>query len=84
MNGIHGKFYELGLVRPRQGAIFGGVCAGVARRIGLGNGATRILFIVSMIVIPGSQILVYPILWIFMPRESTSVQHPTYGPPPTA
>jgi phage shock protein PspC (stress-responsive transcriptional regulator) len=29
----------------------------------------RILFVVTLIVIPGSQILVYPILWILMPSE---------------
>jgi len=81
MNGIHGKFYEQGLVRPRNGGMIAGVCAGVARRIGLGAGATRVLFIVSMIVIPGSQILVYPLLWILMPKESA---HPTYGSPPMA
>jgi phage shock protein PspC (stress-responsive transcriptional regulator) len=29
----------------------------------------RILFIVTLFVIPGSQILVYPLLWILMPSE---------------
>jgi phage shock protein PspC (stress-responsive transcriptional regulator) len=29
----------------------------------------RILFVVTLIVIPGSQILVYPLLWILMPSE---------------
>jgi phage shock protein C len=34
-------------------------------------GATmmRILFVVTLIVIPGSQIIVYPLLWILMPSE---------------
>ena len=85
MNGIQTKFYEQGLYRPRDGAVIAGVCAGVGRRFGLGPWATRALFILSLIVIPGSQILVYPILWILMPKESAAQTHqPTYGTPPMA
>ncbi len=62
-------FRRQGLVRPRQGRILGGVCAGLARRFGMAPWAMRILFIVTLIVIPGSQILIYPILWILMPSE---------------
>ena len=62
-------FRRQGLVRPRQGRILGGVCAGLARRFGIGATMMRILFVVTLIVIPGSQILVYPILWILMPSE---------------
>jgi phage shock protein C len=62
-------FRRQGLVRPRQGRIIGGVCAGLARRFGIAPWAMRILFIVTLIVIPGSQIIVYPILWILMPSE---------------
>jgi phage shock protein PspC (stress-responsive transcriptional regulator) len=62
-------FRRQGLIRPRQGRILGGVCAGLARRFGIGPWTMRILFIVTLIVIPGSQILIYPILWILMPSE---------------
>ena len=62
-------FRRQGLIRPRQGRILGGVCAGLARRFGIGPTMMRILFVVTLIVIPGSQILVYPILWILMPSE---------------
>jgi phage shock protein C len=62
-------FRRQGLVRPRQGRILGGVCAGLARRFGMGATTMRILFIVTLIVIPGSQIIVYPLLWILMPSE---------------
>ena len=71
-------FRRQGLVRPRQGRILGGVCAGLARRFGIGPWAMRILFVITLIVIPGSQIIVYPILWILMPSET-----PAYGPHPT-
>ena len=62
-------FRRQGLVRPREGRILGGVCAGLARRFGMGATTMRILFIVTLIVIPGSQIIVYPLLWILMPSE---------------
>jgi phage shock protein C len=62
-------FRRQGLLRPRQGRILGGVCAGLARRFGIAPWAMRILFVVALIVIPGSQIIVYPILWILMPSE---------------
>jgi phage shock protein C len=62
-------FRRQGLVRPRQGRILGGVCAGLARRFGMSATMMRILFVVTLIVIPGSQIIVYPLLWILMPSE---------------
>jgi phage shock protein C len=62
-------FRRQGLVRPRQGRILGGVCAGLARRFGVNATIMRILFVVTLIVIPGSQLIVYPILWILMPSE---------------
>jgi phage shock protein C len=58
-----------GLVRPRAGRVLGGVCAGLGRRFGLSPWAARLLFILVLMIIPGSQIIVYPILWIVMPSE---------------
>jgi phage shock protein PspC (stress-responsive transcriptional regulator) len=63
------SFRRQGLVRPRQGRILGGVCAGLARRFGMNATMMRILFVATLILIPGSQIIVYPILWILMPSE---------------
>jgi phage shock protein C len=62
-------FRQQGLVRPREGRVIAGVCAGLGRRFGLSPWTARILFMVVLIVIPGSQLLVYPILWILMPSE---------------
>ena len=62
-------FRRQGLIRPRQGRILGGVCVGLARRFGMNPTMMRILFVVTLIVIPGSQLIVYPILWILMPSE---------------
>ena len=58
-----------GLVRPREGRVLGGVCAGLGRRFGLSPWQARILFVLILMVIPGSQILIYPLLWILMPSE---------------
>lgn len=59
---------ERRLVRPRDDRWVAGVCAGLARRFGLSPGLVRLLFVLS-IVLPGSQVLVYLILWILIPSE---------------
>ena len=51
-------------------------CAGLGRRFGIAPWPARILFVLLLMVIPGSQILIYPILWILMPSEQT-VTRPT-------
>jgi phage shock protein PspC (stress-responsive transcriptional regulator) len=84
MNDIQKKFQDRGLIRSRDGAVIAGVCAGIGRRFDLSPWSTRALFVLSMLVLPGSQILVYPILWILMPKESTYVTPATYGTPPPA
>lgn len=69
MNGVQQAFSRQGLVRPRQGRVLGGVCAGLGRRFGLSPWIARLLFVVILMVLPGSQILVYPVLWLLMPAE---------------
>jgi phage shock protein PspC (stress-responsive transcriptional regulator) len=56
------------LVRPRQGRIVAGVCAGLARRFGWSPAAVRLLFLLSCLL-PGPQILVYLVLWVLVPAE---------------
>jgi phage shock protein C len=62
-------FRQQGLVRPREGRVIAGVCAGLARRFGISPFAARLLFVLALLIIPGSQIIVYPVLWILMPSE---------------
>ena len=62
MNDIHQSFAQQGLVRPREERVLGGVCAGLGRRFGIAPWPARILFLLLLIVIPGSQILIYPFL----------------------
>jgi phage shock protein C len=69
MNAVHDSMARQGLSRPRDGRILGGVCAGLARRFGLDPWIARLIFAVTLLAIPGSQILVYPVLWILMPAE---------------
>ena len=71
MENIHNTFREQGLVRPRDGRVFAGVIAGLGRRFGIDPWPARLLFVLVLLVLPGCQLLVYPILWILMPRETS-------------
>ncbi len=69
MTGIYESLWRSGLVRPLDGRVLGGVCAGLARRFGIDAWPMRWLFLIVLIVLPGSPLLIYPLLWIFMPGE---------------
>ncbi len=71
MTDIRSTFAQEGLIRPRDGKILGGVCAGIGRRFGLTPWISRLLFVLLLMVVPGSQLLIYPVLWILMPAEET-------------
>ncbi len=74
MNSIHENFQNQGLVRPREGRLLAGVVAGLGRRFGIDPWPARLLFVLLLLLIPGSQILIYPILWILMPSEDAPVR----------
>ena len=85
MSEIRQKFGQQGLVRPHDERVLGGVCAGLGRRFGVGAWTARILFVLLLMIIPGSQILIYPVLWILMPSEETfRAQTPQYPTVPAA
>lgn len=77
MNEIHARFADQGLVRPRQGRLLAGVVAGLGRRLGIDPWPARLLFVLILLVIPGSQLLIYPLLWILMPKEGWAPSTPT-------
>jgi phage shock protein PspC (stress-responsive transcriptional regulator) len=79
MNSVYDSMTRQGLVRPQEGRLLGGVCAGLGRRFGLDAWVARLLFVLILFVIPGSQILIYPILWVLMPSEKPA--HVTAYPP---
>jgi phage shock protein C len=65
---MEAKFRERGLIRPREGRWLGGVCAGLGLRYGIPAWKIRLLFVL-LIVLPGSSLLAYLILWLLMPPE---------------
>jgi phage shock protein C len=81
MSNIRQSFAHRGLVRPLEGRVLGGVCTGLGQRFGIAPWTARILFVLLLMVIPGSQILIYPVLWILMPSEETVSLHSMDTPP---
>ena len=69
METVHESMRRQGLVRPKDDRVLGGVCAGLGRRFGFDPWSARLLFILILLAIPGSQLIIYPILWILMPSE---------------
>ena len=80
MNDIQRSFAQQGLVRASEGRLLGGVCAGIGRRYGMGPWTARLLFLLVLMVVPGCQFLVYPILWILMPTEEAAAGATPQGP----
>jgi phage shock protein PspC (stress-responsive transcriptional regulator) len=56
------------LVRPRDGRVIAGVCAGLAKRYGLSTTAVRVIFLL-LIPLPGPILIIYLALWLIMPNE---------------
>lgn len=85
MNDIHEAFAQRGLLRAREERVLGGVCAGLGRRFGIAAWPARILFLLVLLLLPGSQLLIYPILWLLMPsEESVPATSAHIGPAPAA
>jgi phage shock protein C len=74
MESIHSTFATAGLARPQEGRVLAGVIAGLGRRIGLDPWPARLLFVLILLILPGSQLLIYPVLWILMPDEAPADQ----------
>jgi phage shock protein C len=88
MNTFREDLRRNGLARPRNGRVLGGVCSGLGRRFGIDPWPARLLFIIALMILPGSQLLIYPALWFLMPLDSVDapVPYEGYGTPqaPTA
>ena len=54
--------------RSRTDRWLGGVCGGIARSTGMDSWAWRLLF-AALFVCAGAGLLVYVLLWIFVPSE---------------
>lgn len=82
MDTVHSFFARLGLYRSSHDRVVAGVCAGLGRRVGLDPWPSRLLFVLLLLVVPGSQFLVYPLLWVLMPQDEVRGAD-SWGPPPT-
>jgi phage shock protein PspC (stress-responsive transcriptional regulator) len=56
------------LIRPRQGRVIAGVCAGVARHFGWSLTPLRLVWLL-LFLFAGAGGLLYIILWIVIPNE---------------
>lgn len=57
------------LSRPRDDRKIAGVCAGIARYLGVDVTLIRIIMVVLAIWPPGVGLIVYLVCWIVMPQE---------------
>jgi len=55
--------------RNKIDGVMGGVCAGIGDYIGLDHTIVRIIFVL-LVVFTGFPLIVYPILWIFVPKDT--------------
>ena len=72
------------LYRSRGERQLGGVCGGIAEYTSTDPTVIRVLFIVLALMGPG--LLLYPLLWVFVPEPSTPlpVRQPPMEPAPSA
>ena len=71
-----------GLRRSRTDRWIGGVCGGLAEAAGAPSWAWRILFVLTAFV-HGLGILIYVLLWIFVPADLPRLSAPAGSPAPT-
>lgn len=55
------------LQRSRDNRIIAGVCGGIAEYFGWSPSTVRLLFLLSLLL-PGTQVIIYLILWLVMPN----------------
>ena len=60
------------LVRPIRGRVLAGVCAALARRLGISVLLVRVLWII-LSFIPGPLWIAYVILWVVIPGEDRTI-----------
>jgi phage shock protein PspC (stress-responsive transcriptional regulator) len=62
---------EKRLTRVEDGRVIAGVCAGLARYLGVDPTVVRIIFVLLALFAAGG-VLIYLILWLLMPVESAA------------
>ena len=59
-------------VRPREGRMIAGVCAGIGQFFGIDANLVRIVFAVVTVFSAGAAALVYLVGWVIVPEEGES------------
>lgn len=62
---------EKRLTRVEDGRVIAGVCAGLARYLGVDPTVVRIIFVLLALFAAGG-VLLYLILWLLMPMEAAA------------
>lgn len=62
---------EKRLTRVEDGRVIAGVCAGLARYLGVDPTVVRIIFVLLALFAAGG-VLLYLILWLLMPMETAA------------
>ena len=57
------------LRRDTRNKVVAGVCAGLARQLGVSPNGLRLAFVLSCIL-PGPQFVAYIVLWIVIPKDT--------------
>jgi phage shock protein C len=70
-NNIKNELQGKKLVRPREGRMIAGVCAGVANYLKVDPAIVRLAAVVLAVFTAGTAALVYAAGWILMPEEET-------------
>ncbi len=63
---------EKKLTRVEEGRMIAGVCAGLARYLGIDATVVRIIFVLLALFAAGG-VLLYLILWLIMPMDNSGV-----------
>jgi phage shock protein C len=78
--------YNGRVVRPYQGRMIAGVCAGIADAHGLDRGLVRLIAVLLLICGHGLTLIAYVVAWIALPNASVWYVPPVppqgYGAPP--
>ncbi len=69
-SGVHGSFLHQ-LSRSRTDHYLGGVCGGLGRHTDLPSWAWRVMFCLTSVYF-GAGLLIYALLWIFLPQEPSA------------
>lgn len=90
MDPIYEQMYKVGLVRSTTDKWIGGVCGGIANKIGADAGAVRLVTFLVMVLVAGSPFLLYAVAWLLMPDDTwvppidRGPQYPNVDPGPNS